>query len=68
MNILSEFEKEYKLRGNNPKEAMLISGGIAVKYKLNVEAVTDYIHIFRYEEDAPDFEIWVLTWKPALDE
>jgi hypothetical protein len=67
MNILLEFEKEYKLRGKNPKETMLIAGGIAVKHNLNIEAVTDYIHIFRYEDDAPSFEAWVKGWQSPLD-
>jgi len=65
MNILKEFEKRYK---NDPSQADEICKIIAEKFKLDEEAVIDYVHIYRYEDNPPEFMRWASTYVPALDE
>ncbi len=67
MNILSEFNRLYKLYGNNPDNTQTICEDISNHSKQDLEAILDYVHVFRYEEDAPSFYTWVKDYIPALD-
>lgn len=53
VNILQEFEKRYK---GDPSQTEKICERIAVENGLDIDEVTDYVYVNRYENDPDDFE------------
>lgn len=54
INILTEFEKRYN---GDPSETERICEAIAIENGLDIDEVTDFVYIYRYENDEHEPEI-----------